>query len=83
MAVVIGQRAGEQAAAVLVQLGVAAVIAPSFSGLYFRNAFNVGLLLLTCERAAEIADIISSENGSPGFSRPSSIIATTLSLSCR
>ena len=38
----------EQAAAVLVQLGVAAVIAPSYSGLYFRNAFNLGLLLLTC-----------------------------------
>lgn len=41
----------EQAAAVLVKLGVAAVIAPSFSGLYFRNAFNVGLLLLTCPDA--------------------------------
>ena len=41
----------EQAAAVLVMLGVAAVIAPSFSGLYFRNAFNVGLLLLTCPEA--------------------------------
>lgn len=41
----------EQAAAVLVKLGVAAVIAPSFSGLYFRNAFNVGLLLLTCPEA--------------------------------
>jgi 3-isopropylmalate/(R)-2-methylmalate dehydratase small subunit len=41
----------EQAAAVLVKLGVAAVIAPSFSGLYFRNAFNVGLLLLTCAEA--------------------------------
>jgi 3-isopropylmalate/(R)-2-methylmalate dehydratase small subunit len=38
----------EQAAQVLVQLGIAAVIAPSYSGLYFRNAFNVGLLLLTC-----------------------------------
>jgi len=46
----------EQAASVLVHLGVAAVIAPSFGGLYFRNAFNVGLLLLTCARAAEIAD---------------------------
>lgn len=46
----------EQAASVLVHLGVAAVIAPSFAGLYFRNAFNVGLLLLTCPRAAEIAD---------------------------
>lgn len=41
----------EQAAAVLVKLGVAAVIAPSYSGLYFRNAFNVGLLLLTCAEA--------------------------------
>ncbi|MGJ7553836.1 3-isopropylmalate dehydratase [Variovorax sp. RB3P1] len=41
----------EQAAAVLVHLGVAAVVAPSYSGLYFRNAFNVGLLLLTCAEA--------------------------------
>ena len=46
----------EQAASVLVHLGVAAVIAPSFSGLYFRNAFNVGLLLLTCPQAGAIAD---------------------------
>ncbi|HSH91786.1 MAG TPA: 3-isopropylmalate dehydratase [Ramlibacter sp.] len=46
----------EQAAAVLVELGVAAVIAPSFSGLYFRNAFNVGLLLLTCADCAHIQE---------------------------
>lgn len=46
----------EQAAAVLVQLGVAAVVAPSYSGLYFRNAFNVGLLLLTCPQAESIQD---------------------------
>jgi len=46
----------EQAASVLVHLGVAAVVAPSFAGLYFRNAFNVGLLLLTCSRAGEIDD---------------------------
>jgi 3-isopropylmalate/(R)-2-methylmalate dehydratase small subunit len=38
----------EQAAAALVHLGVSAVIAPSFSGLFFRNAFNLGLLLITC-----------------------------------
>ena len=44
----------EQAASVLVKLGVAAVIAPSFNGLYFRNAFNVGLLLLTCAQAEQI-----------------------------
>jgi len=46
----------EQAASALVHLGIAAVIAPSFGGLYFRNAFNVGLLLLTCPRAGEIED---------------------------
>lgn len=46
----------EQAASVLVHLGVAAVIAPGFSGLYFRNAFNVGLLLLTCKEAKRILD---------------------------
>ena len=44
----------EQAAAVLVHLGVAAVIAPSYGGLFFRNAFNLGLLLLTCPRAGEL-----------------------------
>ena len=46
----------EQAASVLVHLGVAAVVATSFAGLYFRNAFNVGLLLLTCQDAARIGD---------------------------
>ena len=46
----------EQAASVLVALGVAAVIAPSYSGLYFRNAFNVGLLLLTCPQAGVLQE---------------------------
>jgi 3-isopropylmalate/(R)-2-methylmalate dehydratase small subunit len=46
----------EQAAAVLVRLGIGAVIAPSFSGLYFRNAFNLGLLLLTCPEAGRVAE---------------------------
>ena len=46
----------EQAASVLVHLGVAAVVAPSYAGLYFRNAFNVGLLLLTCADALAIED---------------------------
>ncbi len=40
----------------LVHLGVAAVIAPSYGGLFFRNAFNLGLLLLTCRQAAAIVD---------------------------
>ncbi len=46
----------EQAAGVLVHLRVAAVVAPSYSGLYFRNAFNVGLLLLTCPQADTLTD---------------------------
>ena len=46
----------EQAVAALVHLGVAAVIAPSYSGLYFRNAFNLGLLLLTCDDAELLQD---------------------------
>ncbi|MGE0310525.1 MAG: 3-isopropylmalate dehydratase [Lautropia sp.] len=46
----------EQAAGVLVALGVRAVIAPSFSGLFFRNAFNLGLLLLTTPRATRFSD---------------------------
>jgi 3-isopropylmalate/(R)-2-methylmalate dehydratase small subunit len=46
----------EQAAGVLVYLGVKAVIAPSFSGLFYRNAFNLGLLLLTCSRAHEMEE---------------------------
>lgn len=46
----------EQAAGALVQLGVRAVIAPSFSGLFFRNAFNLGLLLLTCEQAERLQE---------------------------
>ena len=46
----------EQAAAVLVRLGIAAVIAPSFSGLYFRNAFNLGLLLLICPDADAVGE---------------------------
>ena len=46
----------EQAAGVLVRLGVVAVIAPSYSGLYFRNAFNLGLLLLTCPQAERLQE---------------------------
>lgn len=46
----------EQAAAVLVKLGVAAVIAPSYGGLFFRNAFNLGLMLLTCPQAERLQE---------------------------
>jgi len=46
----------EQAVGVLVQLGVKAVIAPTFSGLYFRNAFNLGLLAIVCPQAESIPE---------------------------
>ena len=36
----------EQAADALKQLGIAAVIAPSYSGLFFRNAFNLVALYI-------------------------------------
>jgi len=38
----------EQAAAALRQLGVAAVVAASFAGLFYRNALNLGLPVLAC-----------------------------------
>ena len=44
----------EQAAEVLVHLGVATVVAPSFAGLFYRNAFNLGLPLLVCAEAGSI-----------------------------
>lgn len=44
----------EQAAAALRHLGVTAVIATSFAGLFYRNALNLGLAVLTCPDAARI-----------------------------
>ncbi len=46
----------EQAAAALKHLGIAAVLAPSFAGIFFRNAINLGLPALVCARAQELAD---------------------------
>lgn len=45
----------EQAVMALRELGVGAVIAPSFAGIFYRNALNLGLLALVCPRATEIA----------------------------
>ncbi len=45
----------EQAAGVLRALGVAAVLAPSFAGLFHRNALNLGLAALVCPDAAVVA----------------------------
>ncbi|MEZ5657499.1 MAG: 3-isopropylmalate dehydratase [Burkholderiaceae bacterium] len=59
--VVAGERFGigssrEQAAEALRHLGVAAVLAPSFAGLFYRNAINLGLPVLVCAQAAGVPD---------------------------
>lgn len=45
----------EQAAQALLELGVAAVIARSFGGIFYRNALNSGLLALVCDEAGKIS----------------------------
>ena len=44
----------EQAPAALKHLGVAALIAESFAGLFYRNALNLGLPALACAEAKRI-----------------------------
>jgi 3-isopropylmalate dehydratase small subunit len=44
----------EQAPAALRHLGVAALVAESFAGLFYRNALNLGLLALVCAGAKRI-----------------------------
>jgi 3-isopropylmalate/(R)-2-methylmalate dehydratase small subunit len=46
----------EQAPQALKHLGVAAVLAPSYAGLFYRNALNLGLPVLVCDAAPQIAD---------------------------
>lgn len=46
----------EQAPQALRHLGVAAVIAPSFAGLFYRNAINLGLPALVCADTSALAD---------------------------
>jgi len=45
----------EQAAQALRHLGVAAVVARSFAGLFYRNAINLGLPVLECDAVDRIA----------------------------
>jgi 3-isopropylmalate/(R)-2-methylmalate dehydratase small subunit len=44
----------EQAPQALRQLGVGAVLAPTFGGIFYRNALNLGLLTLVCPEAGKI-----------------------------
>lgn len=44
----------EQAVQVLVHFGVAAVLARSFGGMFYRNALNLGLLALICAETRRI-----------------------------
>ncbi|MFC3227559.1 3-isopropylmalate dehydratase [Marinibaculum pumilum] len=46
----------EQAAQALRILGVGCVLAPSFGGIFYRNAFNLGLPALVCDHGGRIAD---------------------------
>ena len=60
-AVVAGRNFGcgssrEQAPAALKQLGIAALIAESFAGIFFRNSLNLGLPALVCKEAKSIRD---------------------------
>ena len=58
----------EQAAQVLCQLGVRAVLAVSFAGIFYRNAFNLGLPAVVCAGAGRIGSgdelELDLENGS-------------------
>jgi len=46
----------EQAPAALKHLGVAALVAESFAGLFYRNALNLGLAAVVCKDAKRIRD---------------------------
>lgn len=46
----------EQAPAALKHLGVAALVAESFAGLFYRNALNLGLAAVACAQAKGIRD---------------------------
>ena len=46
----------EQAAQALVHLGVAAVIATSFAGIFYRNAINLGLPALVAPKVGNVTD---------------------------
>ena len=46
----------EQAVQSILHLGVSAVIAQSFAGIFLRNAFNLGLMVLECADSTKILE---------------------------
>jgi 3-isopropylmalate/(R)-2-methylmalate dehydratase small subunit len=46
----------EQAPQALKELGIRAVIATSFGGIFYRNALNLGLVVLSCDATDRIPD---------------------------
>ena len=46
----------EQAPAALKHLGISALVAESFAGLFYRNSLNLGLPALVCAQAKQIHD---------------------------
>jgi 3-isopropylmalate/(R)-2-methylmalate dehydratase small subunit len=46
----------EQAPAALKHLGIAAIVAESFAGLFYRNSLNLGLPAIICADAKQIRD---------------------------
>ena len=46
----------EQAAEALRHLGIKAIIAQSFGGIFYRNAINFGLMPMICAEASQIGD---------------------------
>jgi 3-isopropylmalate/(R)-2-methylmalate dehydratase small subunit len=51
----------EQAAQALKALGIRAVVAKSFGGIFYRNALNLGLIVLVCEQTDAIPDGVPIE----------------------
>ena len=46
----------EHAPAVIKESGISCVIAKSFARIFYRNAINIGLAIMECEQADEIAE---------------------------
>ena len=74
----------EQAPQALKVLGVAAIIAVSYAGLFYRNALNLGLPVVVCKDALSIEDgegvQVDAEAGSITVTNPAS--GATRQLAC-